>query len=307
MIFSCCDPALSEDLQVSLTLQLVCGFTTLEIASAFLRKRAAIEKRIERGKRVLISSQRLFDLADRELATRLSAVHRTIYLLFNEGYHGASAQTVVRSELCREAMRLGTLLLDDDRVCVPATFALCALMWLNAARIPARLDGHGDLIALAHQDRSLWDRTLIERGNEFLERSARGAELSEYHVEAAIAAVHSNASREEQTDWARVIWLYDVLMTIRPSPVVALNRAIAVAQRSGPEPGIEALRGIACGEELASYPFYPAALGELEFRAGRPARARDHFQAAVALARSREERRFLERRRDAAGALAGRY
>jgi predicted RNA polymerase sigma factor len=296
MIFSCCDPQVSEATQVSLTLHLVCGFTMAEIASAFLRTRPAIEKRIERGKKALARSKHLFDLADGDLKTRLSAVHRALYLLFNEGYHGASA---VRAELCREAIRLGALLLENHLVASPASYALCALMNLHAARLPARLNQDGDLVPLAQQDRSLWDAELIGKGNELLDRSALGAELSAYHVEAAIAAVHSNASRDEDIDWERLVWLYDMLMRIDPSPVVALNRAIAVAHREGPERGIEALRAIADGEILASYPFSSAALGELELRAGDAGSARKHFEEALALARNRVERRFLERRLDA--------
>ncbi|HTA53166.1 MAG TPA: sigma-70 family RNA polymerase sigma factor [Candidatus Acidoferrales bacterium] len=296
MIFSCCDPELSETTQVALTLHLACGFTMAEIASAFLRKRSAMEKRIERGKKVLANSKHLFDLSDGELKTRLSAVHRALYLLFNEGYHGASA---VRTELCREAMRLGALLIEHPLVASPVTYALCALMSLHAARLPARLDPDGDLIDLAHQDRSRWEIELIGKGNELLDRSAFGTELSAYHVEAAIAAVHSNALHAEDTDWGRLIWLYDMLMTIRPSPVVALNRAIALAQQNGPERGIEELRTIEHGELLASYPFYAAALGELEFRAGDNGNARKHFEEALGLARNRVERRFLERRLDA--------
>ncbi|HEY6326976.1 MAG TPA: sigma-70 family RNA polymerase sigma factor [Candidatus Cybelea sp.] len=300
MMFSCCDPRLSEDAQVALTLRLLCGFTTAEIAGAFLSTNAAIEKRIERGKKILASSKRLFDFADAELPARLSAVHRTLYLLFNEGYHGASRETPVRAELCREATRLAALLLDNARVATPASHALCALMYLNAARLPARVDARGNLVPLARQDRALWDRTLIARGNELLDRSATGCELSEYHVEAAIASLHSGAATDGDTDWERLLWLYDILMRIRPSPVTALNRAIAVAQREGPESGIAAIRAIPASEQLAAYPFFPAALGELELRAGRLERARSHFEAAAALARNPMERRFLESRVEAA-------
>ncbi len=301
MMFSCCDPQLAQESQVALILRLVCGFESGEIASAFLRKRSTIEKRIERGKRSLANSKRLFDFADAELAPRVSAVHRALYLLFNEGYHGASASAAVRAELCAEAMRLCALLLENDLAATPATYALGALMWLHAARLPARLDENGELISLAQQDRSRWDAAAIARGNELLDRAASGPEMTEYHLEAAIAALHSNAARDDETDWERLVWLYDTLMAVRPSPVVALNRAIAIAQHSGPERGIEAIRSIAGVEDLALYPFYPAALGELELRAGRSGPAREHFAAAVALARNRVERRFLERRRDAAG------
>lgn len=300
MMFSCCDPLLSEKAQVALTLNLLCGFTAGEIARSFLSKRSAIEKLIERAKKMLSTSKKLFDLADREFPERLSAVHRVLYLLFNEGYHGGSAQKAVRAELCREAMRLAELLLHNPLVSTPASFALCALMWLHAARLPARVDGDGELISLAHQDRSRWDARLIGKGNNFLNCSASGSELSEYHIEAAIAAVHSNSSKAEDTDWERIVWLYDTLMTIRPSPVVALNRAIAVAQKSGPESGIEEIQAIAQSELLASYPFLPAALGELELRAGQIESAREHFEAAVALARNPMERRFLELRLEAA-------
>lgn len=300
MMFSCCDPLLSEKAQVALTLNLLCGFTAGEIARSFLSKRSAIEKLIERAKKMLSTSKKLFDLADREFPERLSAVHRVLYLLFNEGYHGGSAQKAVRAELCREAMRLAELLLHNPLVSTPASFALCALMWLHAARLPARVDGDGELISLAHQDRSRWDARLIGIGNNFLNCSASGSELSEYHIEAAIAAVHSNSSKAEDTDWERIVWLYDTLMTIRPSPVVALNRAIAVAQKSGPESGIAEIQAIARSELLASYPFLPAALGELELRAGQIESAREHFEAAVALARNPMERRFLELRLEAA-------
>jgi RNA polymerase sigma factor (sigma-70 family) len=298
MIFSCCDPRLAEDVQVALTLHLLCGFTTAEISAAFLSKRSAIEKRIERGKKALAQSKRLFDLADVELSQRVSAVHRAIYLLFNEGYHGASARSAVRTELCREAMRLGALLLENRRVCTPASYALCALMWLHAARLPARLDADGNLIPLGDQDRSLWDAALIARGNEFLDRSASGQDLSEYHIEAAIASLHCSAARAQEIDWEGVVWLYDLLVHIRPSPVIALNRAIALAEHNGPQCGIEAIGAIPHRERLEAYPFLPAALGELEFRAGRLEVARGHFEAAVALARNPTERRFLEIRAD---------
>jgi RNA polymerase sigma factor (sigma-70 family) len=300
MMFSCCDPSLSEETQVALMLRLLCGFTVGEIASAFLSKSATIEKRIERGKKVLGVSKRLFDMADGELPARLSAVHRALYLLFNEGYHGSSERAVVRAELCREAMRLAESLLENSLVATPATFALCALMCFHAARLRARVDARGDLIPLADQDRSLWDKRLIAKGNGLLDRSAIGPQLTEYHIEAAIASLHSTAARADETDWPRLVWLYDTLLAIRPSPVIALNRAIAVAYAKGPERGLEAIAAIPEHERLASYPFFPAALAELELRAGKIDEAREHFQAAAALARNSMERRFLELRVEAA-------
>ena len=296
MMFSCCHPRLSEQAQIALILALLCGFTVGEIAAAFLSGRAAIEKRIARGKKVLAGSLRLFDLTDREFSQRLAAVHRTLYLLFNEGYHGASAESVVRVDLCREAMRLGALLLENPLTATPATHALCALMWLLAARLPARVDAAGDLRPLFDQDRTRWDARLTARGIELLDRSAAGSALSEYHVEAAIASIHARAQAPGDTDWGGIVALYDTLMRIRPSPVVALNRAIAVAQRDGPNRGLDEIRAIEDLERLEEYPFYHAALGELELRSGRTDVARDHFREAAGLARSTAERRFLEAR-----------
>jgi len=296
MMFSCCDQRLAEQAQVALILHLLCGFTVGEIASAFLTGHAAVEKRFSRAKKVLASSKRLFDLADRDFAKRLSAVQRALYLLFNEGYHSASAESVVRVELCREAMRLGRILAEHPLTSTPATEALCALMWLHAARLPARLDAAGYLKSFFDQDRSKWDANLVSQGEQFLERSARGGDLTEYHVEAAIAWVHATAHRAEDTDWAKIVKLYDTLMSVRPSPVVALNRAIAVAQSEGPKRGLEEMGKIADRERLARYPFYSAALGELELRSGRNEIARAHFREALALARNPIERRYLEQR-----------
>jgi len=296
MMFSCCDPRLSEEAQVALILNILCGFGAAEIASAFLSGRAAIEKRISRGKKVLASSRRLFDLADVEFASRLSAVRRALYLLFNEGYHGASGEEAVRAELCGEAMRLTALLREYPAAATPATDALAALMCLHAARLPARIDSAGDLNSLAHQDRSRWDAGLLAEGLALLERSAAGLELTAYHLEAAIAAAHASARSVAETDWESIVALYDRLTDVAPSPVVALNRAIAVAERDGAERGLAELHAIAERARLSSYPFYPAAVGELELRRGNPEGAREHFRAAVGLARNATERRFLEKR-----------
>jgi RNA polymerase sigma-70 factor (ECF subfamily) len=169
-------------------------------------------------------------------------------------------------------------------------------MCLNAARLPARVDGSGNLTSLFDQDRSLWDQSLVHEGLKLMELSASGPELTEYHIEAAIAAIHSTASRPEDTNWETIISFYDKLIAIRPSPIVALNRAIAVAQRDGPERGLKELDAIEDRDRLAEYPFYSAALGELELRRGRRETARGHFSSALALARNPMERRFLEKR-----------
>lgn len=299
MMFSCCHPDLAEPAQIALILNILCGFGAAEIAAAFLTRRAAIEKRIARGKQLLSRSADLFDLSDADFAARLSAVHRALYLLFNEGYHGASTKSTVRGELCDEAMRLVALLRSHSATRTPATFALAALMAFHAARLSGRVSETGELQSLSDQDRSTWNRALIAEAHELLEQAASGVELSAYHIEAAIAAVHSDAPASEATDWSAIVQLYDRLMVVAPSAVVALNRAIALAQRDGPARGLEAIAAIADRERLESYPFLPAALGELERRSGNETRAREHFSEALRLARSDAERRYLERRLEA--------
>jgi RNA polymerase sigma factor (sigma-70 family) len=297
LMFSCCHPKLPEPAQVMLVLQLAGGFGVHEIASAFVSTHAAVEKRLTRAKKTLAESGALFDIADAaDFERRLPAVQRALYLVFSEGYHGASARAVVRADLCREAVRLTRLLSQHRLGDVASTRALCALMYLNAARLPARIDAAGELSSLFDQDRSLWDRAMIDAGCEWLERSAVGSEISRYHVEAAIAAEHAAAARFEETDWSAIVSLYDTLMSIAPSPVIALNRAIAVAQLHGPQRGLEAIEAIGNDDRLLRYPFYHAARGELERRRGQTNAAREHFEAARALARNPVERRFLEKR-----------
>lgn len=297
MMFSCCHPRLPEEGQVALMLHILCGFSLSEVAGAFVATLAAIEKRIGRAKKVLAGSQRLFDVTKAtDVAARLPAVLRALYLLFNEGYHGACAESAVRAELCEEATRLADILLEHPATATPAAHALAALMHLHAARLPARLDDGGGLHPFADQDRSKWNRALIARGQALLERSATGAEITAYHVEAAIAWHHAAAPRLEATDWESIVALYDTLLHLVPSPVVALNRAIAVAQHAGPDRGLAEIRAIPDVERLAGYPFYPAALGELELRRGRCAAARQHFKAALSLARNPTERRFFNHR-----------
>jgi len=296
MMFSCCHPRLREDVQIALILNVLCGFGAAEIASAFLVGRAALEKRLSRGKHILAGAKRLFELSDADFAQRLSAVHCALYLLFNEGYHGASAERAVRVELCSEAMRLTALLREHEPAATPATNALAALMCLHAARLSARIDAAGDLSPLGDQDRSTWDQRLIADGLALLDDSATGDEITPYHLEAGIAATHAAASSIEDTNWAQIVSLYDRLMIISPSPVIALNRAIAIAHRDGAERGLEEMHSIVDRVRLAGYPFYPAAIAELEVRRGNRDAARAHFVAALGLARNATERRFLERR-----------
>ena len=297
MMFSCCHPRLPEASQVQLVLHLLCGFSVGEIASAFMSGHDAIEKRLTRAKKILAGSKKLFEVSQAEdFSQRLPAVQRAIYLLFNEGYHSASPDAAVRADLCHEAMRLVSLLLDHPPAATPAAYALAALMRLHAGRLPARLNDSGNLSPLADQDRSRWDPDLIAEGERLLDFAASGPELTEYHLEAAIAAIHAMAPSMEKTDWEKIVALYDLLMQVRASPVVALNRAIAIAQVQGPARGIEEIRRIERADLLSDYPFFHAALGEFEIRCHNYHAAREHFQAAERRARNPAERQFYEQR-----------
>src|SRR5215467_7347833 len=306
MMFSCCHPRLPEEAQVMLILHILCGFGIHEVASAFVTSHTAVEKRIPRAKKVLAGSKTLFDSrSSAEFSARLPAVQRALYLLFNEGYHGASAESAVRIELCQEAMRLAALLLDHPLGATAASYALSALMCLHKARLTARLDASGQLNSLFDQDRSLWDKSLVSEGLQLLELSAKGSDLTEYHIEAAIAAVHATAQSIQETNWDKIVSLYDALMNIRPSPIVALNRAIAIGQRDGPQGGLKELRTIADSERLANYSFYHAAFGEFELRRGRPDLAHGHFSTALKLSHNPMERQFFERRLNACRCSTG--
>lgn len=234
MMFTCCNPRVAEETQIALVLNVVSGFAAPEIAHAFLTSTASIEKRLQRGKASLAESKTLFDFAgERDLGPRLDAVHRALYVLFSEGYHGAHHESAVRADLCVEAMRLVEVLAHHAATKTPETHALAALMALHAARLPSRVAASGDLSPLLEQDRSLWDRALINRGIAWLEESSRGEVLSEYHLEAAIAAEHASAARAEDTLWDRIVEQYDMLFAMRPTPIVALNRAIAITHANG--------------------------------------------------------------------------
>lgn len=297
MMFSCCHSRLGEEAQIALMLHILCGFSVDEVAGAFVSTHAAIEKRISRAKKVLASSKKLFDVsAGADFASRLPVVQRALYLLFNEGYHGASPESAVRVDLCREAMRLTAILLEHPLGATPATYALSALMHLDAARLPARRDPSGNLSSLFDQDRSQWDSQLVAEGQRFLDLSATGPDLTEYHVEAAIAWVHATAISMAETNWKHIVSLYELLMKIRPSPVVALNRAIAIGQHEGPARGLEEIRAIADHDRLARYPFYFAAIGEFEFRCRRYDISQQQFRRALAVARNPMEKEFLQRR-----------
>jgi RNA polymerase sigma-70 factor (ECF subfamily) len=296
MMFSCCHPRLVPEVQVALILKILCGFGTREIARAFLTENAAIEKRIARGKEALRESGTLYEIrSDAAILARLDAVLAALYLLFNEGYHSGHAELPIREELCFEAMRLLAMLLEHQAAAPPRAVALLALMCFHAARLRARLDDAGCLILLEAQERGLWDAALIRRGVELLERAAEGDEISEFHIEAAIAAKHCLAARYEETDWRGILSLYDLLVQLKPTPIVALNRAIAVGQVDGPEVALAALLAIP-QVGLAGYPFFAAALGEMHRRAGRPREAAEQYRTAIAQARNPAEAEVFRQR-----------
>ncbi len=297
MLFVCAHPQLSEEARLALALRTLCGFSPAEIASGFLTSEATISKRLVRAR------QRIRELGLRfeappaaELGDRLGTVHRMLYLLFNEGYRASTGDHLIRADLCHEALRLGLELARHPATARPDTHALVALMLLNAARLPARADDSGNPLRLDEQDRSRWNGAMIHRGVEYLAKAGIGAVLSPYHLEAGIAACHSMAPTAAETDWARILSLYDRLVEIAPSPVVALNRAVAVARVKGPERGLEALDAIRPVAALEDYLFHHAVRGVLASEAGRVDEARRHLERALVLATLPGERAFLRRR-----------
>jgi RNA polymerase sigma-70 factor (ECF subfamily) len=296
MMFSLAQPRLPEASRVGLVLHALCGFSEEEVAAAFLTSREAMAKRLQRAKSTVAESRSLFELTDADLPARLESVQSALYLLFNEGYHGASPETAVRQDLCDEAMRLVDLLARNPLTGVPSTLALAALMKLHAARLSSRTDAAGELLPFQEQDRTKWDHAMICDGLELLERSSFGDAISPFHIEAAIASCHVTARTADETPWKEIVRLYDTLLALRPSPVVALSRAIAIGKADGPERGLRALDEIAGADVLEGYPFFAAARGEFSLAVGRAEEALRHFAVAMKAARNPNERAFLERR-----------
>ncbi len=296
MIFVCCHPAIPVDAQVALALKTLCGFNVMEISRAFLTTEAAIAKRITRAKQKIRDERIPFEIpTGEELARRLDSVLQALYLLFNEGYKASSGEKLVREDICHEAIRLTHLLAGHAAGNQPRTHALLALMLFNAARIPARVDDKGNLLRLQEQDRGRWDQPMIARGMFHFARSTAG-ELTEYHLQAGIAACHCAAKDFASTDWERILTLYDRLVEFDRSPVVALNRAVAVANVHGTFAGIEAVDAIPDRDQLSSYYLLYAVLGDFEVRRHNFAVAAAHFRQSLALTALESERTFLTKR-----------
>ena len=296
MMLMCCHPAIPRDSRVALTLKTVGGFGIEEIARAFLTKNDTIAQRIVRAKRLLREENIAMEMPSRaELPARIDSVLEVLYLTFNEGYTAHRGDDLIREDVAAEAIRLARLVAEHPSGGSPQAHALVALMMLQAARSPARIDAGGEMLLLEEQDRSRWNRALIQAGMRHLDRAAHGDVVTAYHIEAAIAAVHSTAPSFEETDWEHILALYDDLLAIKPSPVVALNRAVALAMLRGPQAGIAAVEQLASHESLRDYLPLAVTLGQLWLRAGDAERAAEHFKRALNLPATTPEKRFILR------------
>jgi len=295
LVFTCCHPALASDAQVALTLREVCGLTTEEIAAAFLTPAPTLAQRIVRAKNKIRDAHIPYEVPSKEdLPARLDSVLRVIYLVFNEGYLASSGESATRADLSAEAIRLGRLVLE--LLPEPEVRGLLALMLLHESRREARADDAGELILLDEQDRSRWNRAYIEEGSALVREALSSQRAGVYSIQAAIAAVHAEAPTPADTDWREIVGLYDLLLRLTPSPIVALNRAVAVAMRDGPEVGLEALDALLVDGELDKYQLAHAARADFCRRLGRHAEARKAYARAIELTAQGPARRFLEKR-----------
>jgi RNA polymerase sigma-70 factor (ECF subfamily) len=296
MIFMCCHPDIPRESSVALSLKTVGGFSVREIARAFLSEDAAIAQRLARAKSRIREQRLTLDMPrGAELKVRLRSALDVVYFMFNEGYTAHEGQDLIRRDLCLEALRLGCLIASSS-IAIPRVHALVALMAFQVSRLAARVDELGDLVLFEHQNHGLWDQTLIGLGFYHFDRCIAGEEVSEYHVQAAIAATYARAPDAHSVDWPKILDLYDQFLSIHPSPVVALNRAVVIGKVQGPVAALDAIAPLENNPKLRKYYLLPAVRGHLLLKLGQPSRAAASFRAALACSCSEPEQRFLRRK-----------
>ena len=296
MMFACCHPDIAPENQITLILKTLCGFSTAEIAKAFLTSEATVSKRLYRTKEYFRKHKtRLVIPAAKDLMDRKNAVLNTIYLLFNEGYNSTQDDDLIRKDLIDEAMLLGKLLTENSNTQLPEVFALMALMCFHVARSESRISPEGAIILLAQQDRSKWDHHMIAQGNDYMNKAAFGDTISSYHIEAAIAFEHCIADNFEQTNWARILELYDWLVQIAPSEITEINRAVIILKLQGADAALQALQKI---KQADNYYIYHSLLGEIHAGQNDKAKARTHFEKAIDLTQSNQEKKLLQEKID---------
>lgn len=297
MMFVCCHPALPTEAQVALTLKTLCGFSVAEIAHAFLTQEETITKRLYRARETLRTENVLFELPPpAQLTTRLDSVLLVIYLIFNEGYHASHHPTLVREDVVEEALRLAHMLTQHSALQQPAVYALLALMCLNTARLPARLSPTGDFVPLKEQDRTRWNTDLLQQGREFLERASAGDQLTPLHLEAAIAYEHTAAKHYADTNWERIVQLYDWLLALKPAPLIQLNRLIAIGEWKGASHALTRPETKALEKPLETSALYHATLATWHQQANQIAQAKTGFERAIQYSASQAEQRYFSSR-----------